>query len=184
MNKSIFVSMLTLSICLLAGMYIIKIFFPEEFIFAIENERIIAIGEYIDDHAWAYYLLGIVTSFITYWLYLCAVCRKPKLRLKEKFLVLITIALSIVASFTNEKFATYMSIYPMIILPFLMKARLREVAIVYPVHGIAQILSLEIRQLPMYMNNVNSLTLYLVGIECYFWLLLFYVIFNYKKREV
>lgn len=184
MKRSIFITMLILSICLLIGMYVAKIFFPEEFVFLIENERIFAIGEYIDNHAWAYYLLGICTSFLTYWLYLCAVCKKRYLTLKECALVLATIGISIGASFIGENFSTYISIYSMIVLPFIMKARLREVAIVYPIHGLAQILSLEIRQLPMYIQYNNSLCFLLLTFECYFWLLLFYIIFNYKKSEV
>lgn len=184
MNRRVFISMLALSICLLFGMYIAKIFFPQEFVFVIENERIVAIGKYIDSHAWAYYLLGICTSFLTYWLYLCAVCKKRYLNLKECALVLVTIGISIGASFIGANFSTYMSIYPMIVLPFIMKARLREVAIVYPIHGLAQILSLEIRQLPMYVQYSNMLSATLLTFECYFWLLLFYIIFNYKKSEV
>ena len=183
MKRSIFITMLILSICLLIGMYVAKIFFPEEFVFLIENERIFAIGEYIDNHAWAYYLLGICTSFLTYWLYLCAVCKKRYLNLKESLIVLVIIGISIGASFIGENFSTYMSIYPMIVLPFIMKARLREVAIVYPIHGLAQIFSLEIRQLPMYVQYSNTLSFTLLTFECYFWLLLFYIIFNYKKRE-
>ena len=184
MNKRVFISMLVLSICLLFGMYIAKIFFPEEFVFVIENERIISIGEYIDNHAWAYYLLGICTSFLTYWLYLCAVCKKLYLNVKEIVIVFITIGISIGASFIGQNFSTYMNIYPMIILPFIMKAKLREVAIVYPVHGLSQILSLEIRNLPMYVQYSNMLSATLLTFECYFWLLLFYIIFNYKKSEV
>lgn len=184
MNKKIFVTMLILSICLLVGMYVAKIFFPQEFVFVIENEYIVAVGEYIDSHAWAYYLLGICTSFLTYWLYLCAVCKKRYLDLKECALVLVTIGISIGASFIGTNFSTYMSIYPMIVLPFVMKARLQEVAIVYPIHGLAQILSLEIRQLPMYVQYSNILSATLLTFEMYFWLLLFYIIFNYKKSEV
>lgn len=184
MNKSVFVSMLSVSIILLVAMYVLKFFFPQEFVFAIENENIVAIGRYIDANLWADYLLGIVTSFLTYWLYLCAVCRKKFLNLKECAIVLLTIGLSIACSFINNSFVTYMSVCPMIILPFIMKARLKEVAIVYPVHGLAQILSLEIRNLPVYMTEVNSFIIYVMTIDCYFWLLLFYIIFNYKKEEV
>lgn len=184
MNKRVFVAMLMLSILLLAVMYIVKIFFPAEFVFAIENQHIIAVGDFIDSHEWAYYLLIIITAFITYWLYLCAVCRKLYLNIKEIIIVFIVIGASIASTFLGEKFATYMSIFPMIILPFIMKARLREVAIVYPVHGLAQILSLEIRQLPMYVQYGNILSATLLTVECYFWLLLFYIIFNYKKQEV
>lgn len=183
MNRKVFVSMLTLSIACLLIMYILKIFFPNEFLFAVENPRIVAVGEYIDNHPWAYYALGIITSFATYWLYLCAVCKKLYLNWKECLLVLFTIGLTIALGFVSEKLVTYINVCGMIILPFIMKANLKEVAIVYSVHGLAQILSLGIRSLPLNMENVCSLTLHMVGSECYLWLVLFYIILNYKKQE-
>ena len=67
-----------------------------------------------------------------------------------------------------------------VILPFIFKANLREVAIVYPIHGLAQILTLKIRNLPMYLTNVNSLISFALVFEMYIWLVLFYIIFNLK----
>ena len=184
MNKSVFISMLTLSICLLAGMYILKIFFPQEFLFVIENKRIIAVGEYIDGHAWAYYMLGIITSFVTYWLYLCAVCKRRALNIKQCGIVLVAIAISIGLSFADEKLSNHFNIVSMLLLPWIFKGGLKEVAIVYSVHGLAQVLSLEIRGLSMYIQYSNTLFFVLLTLECYFWLFLFYIIFNYKKQEV
>lgn len=175
--------MLILSICLLCGMYVAKIFFPEEFVFVIENEKIVAIGNYIDNHAWAYYLLGICTSFLTYWLYLCAVCRKLYLNVIECVMVLIAIGISIGTSFLNNNICAHWNIAAMLLLPMIMKGKLKEVAIVYSVHGLAQVLSLEIRSLPMYIQYSNTLCFTLLTFECYFWILLFYIIFNYKKEE-
>ena len=184
MNKKVFISMLILTISFLVSLYVLKIFFPQEFVMSIQNERLIEIGTYIDSHQWSYYLFGICTSFLTYWLYLCAVCHKKWLGMKEILAILITIALSIGSQFIDPNFATYMSIFPMIILPCIFRANLRDVTIVYSVHGLAQILSLSIRNLPMYIQYFNSLFFMFMTIEMYFWLLLFYIILNYKKKEI
>ena len=76
MNRKVFKVMIALVVIFLTGLYVLKIFMPEQFVLSVENETIIIIGTYIENNAWAYYLFGILTSFITYWLYLCAVCRK------------------------------------------------------------------------------------------------------------
>ena len=72
MNKKVFISMLILSISFLLGLYVFKIFFPQEFMMSIQNERIIAIGTFIDNNKLIYYICCGMTSFLTYWLYCCA----------------------------------------------------------------------------------------------------------------
>jgi hypothetical protein len=72
----------------------------------------------------------------------------------------------------------------MFILPLIFGGKLKETTIVFSVHGLAQILSLGIRNLPMYIQYFNSLFFMLMTLEMYFWLLLFYIIYNYKKKEI
>ena len=184
MNKKVFISMLILTVSFLASLYVAKIFFPQEFVMAVQNERLLEIGNFIDSHKWSFYLFGICTSFLTYWLYLCAVCHKKVLGIKEVVAILVTIGLSIGLQFVDANLVTYVSIFSMIILPCMFNAKLRDVTIVYSVHGLAQILSLNIRSLPMYMIGIDSLSLFLMNLECFIWLILFYVIFNYKKKEI
>lgn len=183
MNKKVFVSMLILVMCSLTALYVAKGFFPEQFMMNVQNEQLISIGNFIDTHKWSFYLFGSITSFITYWLYCCAICKRFYLKWYECVAILIVIAGSIGLTYLDAAFLTHYSICAMLFLPLLFGGKLKETAIVYGVHGLAQILSLKIRNLPMYMVGVNSLTLFLMNIECIFWLLLFYVIFNYKKKE-
>ena len=66
MNKKVLKTMIALVIVFLLACYILKIFFPEQFVMSIENEKLIAIGNYIDNNAWAYYIFGIAdTNFAT-----------------------------------------------------------------------------------------------------------------------
>ena len=184
MNKKVFIAMLILTISFLVSFYVLKIFFPQEFVMSIQNEQVIKIGTFIDTHKWAYYLFGTATSFLTYYLYCCAVCRRLKLKWYECLIILATILISIGLSFINPNILSHFNICSMLILPLIFGGRLKETAIVYSIHGLAQVLSLSIRNLPMYIQYYNMLFATLLTFEMYIWLVLFYAIFNYKKKEI
>lgn len=183
MNKKVLKTMIALVIVFLLACYILKIFFPEQFVMSIENETIITIGNYIDSNAWAYYLFGIATSFLTYWLYLCAVCKRWYLNWWQCLIVLAVIGASIGFSFVDINLYSALSYSSFVFLPMLFKSDLKQVAIVFPIHLLSQSLSLSIRNLPIYMTNINALTIHLLGIESLFWLILFYIYFNYKEKK-
>lgn len=183
MNKKVLKTMIALVVIFLVALYVLKIFFPEQFVMSIENEKLIAIGNYIDNNEWAYYLFGIVTSFLTYWLYLCAVCKKWYLNWWQCLIVLAVIGASIGFNFVDVNLCSALSYSSFIFLPFIFKVELKPVAIVFTTHIFAQFLTTSIRNLPVYMVNVNSLIRCAVGFEIYIWLFLFYIYFNYKKGE-
>lgn len=174
--------MIALVIVFLVSLYVLKIFFPEQFVMSVENEIIVAIGNYIDSNAWAYYLFGIFTSFLTYWLYLCAVCRKWYLNWWECLSVFAVIGASIGLTFVDVNLCSALSYSSFVLLPLIFKAELKPVAIVFTIHIFAQFLTTSIRNLPVYMVDVNSLTLFITNFECLFWLLLFYIYYNCKEK--
>ena len=176
MNRQVFIAMLVLSICLLCGMYILKIFFPKEFVLAIENQRIIAIGNYIDSHKWAYFIFGSVTSFITYWLYCCACSHRKYLKWYHCLEILIAIIIIRIINIFDLNIATALSISSMIFLPALTTGEIKTTAIVYFVHTLNQSLTLTIRNITIFLQYLNSLTTFLLAIDMYFWLILFYII--------
>ena len=185
MNKKVLKTMLALVMIFLCAFYVLKIFFPEQFIMVIENKHLVMIGEYVDANLWLHIILACITSFITYWFYLCAVTRKWRLNWKELVAVLITIAVtqtlySFDATYT---LASGISIVAMLVLPLIGHAKLKDVAVVFSIHYIAQLLSTLIRGLPALLTNVNYATIFLMTMECYFWLLLCYLYFNFKKGD-
>lgn len=183
MNKKVFIAMLILTISFLVSFYVLKIFFPQEFVMAVENEHLIIIGNYIDTHKWSYYLFGIFTSFITYWLYCCAVCRKLFLNLKECVIILIVIGLSIALSFYDVSLSSELSIIAMLLLPLIFKGDMHYMPIVMTVNNLSQLLTLKIRNLPIYLTTINSLNIFILSIDMFFWLILLYIIGNYKIKE-
>lgn len=183
MNRKVFKVMIALVVIFLTGLYVLKIFMPEQFVLSVENEIIITIGTYIDNNDWAFYIFGILTSFITYWLYLCAVCRRWYLKWYEILTVLVVIGGSIGLSLWDTNVYSSYSVITFIVLPLLFKSDLKTVAVVFSIHSLSQTMSLTIRNLPLYMTTSNSLTVCMLGIESYLWLLLFYIYFNYNKKE-
>ena len=183
MNKKVFISMISLVVTFLVGLYIAKIFFPQEFMMSIQNEKIIAIGTFIDSHEWLYYICCGITAFITYYLYCCASKHSFTLKWYELLEILGVVVLCRIVNFYDVTMATALSYASFIFLPALMGADFKTSAIVYTTHLIAQALSLGIRSLPIYLTSVNFITALFLTIEMYFWLLLYFIIFNYNKEN-
>lgn len=183
MNKKVLKTMIALIMIFLCAFYVLKIFFPEQFVMVIENERLIMIGNYIDKHLWLYIMISCITNFITYWLYLCAVTRKWRLNWKELITVLIVITVTQGLYNLDPTLSSGINIIAMICLPLISKADLGDVAIVFSFNYLSQLLSTLIRSLPLLLTNVNFMTIFLMTLEQYFWLLLFYLYFNLKKEN-
>lgn len=183
MNKKVLKTMIALVVIFLIGLYILKIFFPEQFVFVINNQKLITIGNYISSHWWLQEICDIITSFITYWLYLGATLRKWRLGWREIVAVLITIAITHGLYFVDTTLSSGLCIIAMFILPTIFKAKLFDVTVVFSIHYMSQMLSTLIRGLPLLLTDINYITMLLLIIECYFWLLLLYLCFNYKKGD-
>ncbi len=183
MNKKVFVSMLALTFIFLVGLYVAKIFFPNEFIMVIENEKLVEIGYYIDSHEWLYYICCGLVSFVTYYLYCCACCGRAKLKFYEILLIIAVIVLVRGISIFDTNISYAIQVSSFLFLPYLMKGKLRNSAITYTIHCLAQALSLSIRNLPLYLTHINFITSLLMAFECYLWLILLCVIFNYKPKK-
>lgn len=173
--------MIALVVVFLCALYVLKIFFPAQFVMTIENKQLILIGSYIDNHWWLQEICDIVFSFIVYWFYLGATLRKWVLSWKELIAVFVTIAVTHGLYFWNPTLSSGIATIAMLCIPAIFGASMRDVAIVFSVHYLSQLLSTLIRGLPYLLTNVNYITIVLMTFECYFWLLLLYLCFNFKK---
>lgn len=186
MNRKVVITMLYLVIGFLVAWYILKFFIPQAFILTVNNERLIAIGEFIDNHYWLDKLLGIIPAFITYYLYLCAVCELKKLNYVQCLIILGVVVFSILVERLDVNLAVYYGFIAMVVLPTVFHGKLFNVAIVFSAHIVFQWLSLQIRGLSTMILSFNFLSAIIMTLECYFWLLLFYILFNYYplKKEI
>ena len=184
MNKKVLKTMITLVIVFLVALYVLKIFFPEQFVMAIQNEKIVEFGKLVDNNLWLHIILGTITSFATYWLYLCAVNSKWKLGYKYCILlIVISLSIQLLYYFVDTSVSTVLGTTAMVCLPAINPVSSRRVGIVFGVHSISQWLSTKIRGLPFMLVNVNYASVFILMCEGYFWLLLLYLYFNYKKGD-
>lgn len=186
MYRKILKTMIGLVICFLIALYVIKIFFPNQLIMVIENDAILNIGNCIDSSLWLQMVIGTITSFLTFWLYLCAISRKWYLDWLESIIVLLfVVGCQFLYNF-DALIASAINTIAFIVFPCFIKpaATLRTTAIVFSIHSLAQVLSTRIRAFPELLECVNSVMVLVMTIECYFWLLLFYLYFNLKGDNV
>lgn len=182
MNKKVLKVMIALVAVFLIALYVVKIFYPQQFVMTVSNEKLIVIGQYIDSHLWLRYLCAGLTSFITYSLYCCACSRRWFLKWYEYSIIIAVIITARLINFVDTNIATALSISAFLFLPAIMNGNIKISALVYSFHCLAQCLSLSIRNLPIYLTTTNYLTVFLLGIESYLWLILFYFVFNYRKE--
>lgn len=180
MSKKVIRTMIYLVMVFLVGLYVVKIFLPEQFVMAISNPVIVKVGNFITSNWWLDEICAFIASFITYWLYLGAILHRWTLNWKQILVSFVTIAATHLLYELDPTIASSFSIIAMIALPAMFKGNSREIAVCFSIHSIAQALSIRIRNLPFLLTDVNSIIIILMSIECYFWLLLLYLFFNYR----
>ena len=174
--------MVILCISFLFACYYLKIVAPEEFALSISNDRVLMIGDIIDNSLYLTYLTTGITSFVTYYLYCCAACSRIKFRLLELLEIIITVLLVRFLSLYDTALASGVQLASFLFLPAIMKGSLRNSAVTYTVHCVSQGLSLSIRNLPLYFNRINSAVAIIAGSECYVWLILMATLFYRKEK--
>lgn len=186
MNKSVLRTAIVVIICMLAFEYILKFFFPEEFVLVVSSPNLIKIGTYINNHLILNILISSIISFISYYIFTCATSKNKYLNIKVTILIGVLAVLSNITTYINYNFTTPFLVSSMILMSCVAKSDMKTFSIVFIVHTIAQVLSLEIRNLSTYIVSYDIITCTLLGIESYLWMLLFYFLncFNIKEREV
>lgn len=177
---------------ILIAFYIAKIFFPEFIVGVAEIPQIVKIGNYIDNHKWAYYIFDSILSFVGAYLYCGASCRTSRLSLKS-ILVIITsiILLKFVSTFLPYQYtATNYAIFGF--LPFLIclvekcinKNTFISTSVCVFVDIMAQSISMAIRDIVLMTTHLNSITFLILLIDTWILRTLLFLFFNYKEKEI
>lgn len=186
MNKSVLRTAIVIIVMMLFAEYILKLFIPEEFVLIINNPNLIKVGTYINNNLFLYYIVSSFFSYITYYLFTCACGRTKYLNLKLSLSIVPTIIVAHVVAYYVPTMSAQFLVCTMIVFAYLNKSNLKDFMLVFCVHTIAQSLSLEIRNLSFYVVSLDVLTCFMLTLECYLWLILFYVLnsYNIKEKEV
>lgn len=185
MNKKVIKTMIGLVVIFLIAFYVLKIFFPQEFVMVIENPQLVKIGNFVDKHIWLTRICSGIMTFITYNFFICAVTRKWHLNWKELIASIIFIVITRLLYFYDINLASGITIMGMFLIPAYCNNKevgIKPFATTYSIHALSQLLSLKIRNLPIYLTQINSINSIILTGESYLWLVLLYLYFNYKKE--
>lgn len=171
--------------------YIAKIFFPEFIVGVAEIPSIVAFGNFVDSHLWAYYLYHFTISFIGSILLFSACCKKTKFSLKEYLIIALFMAIGIAIQNILPNIYTTYSYVVQVFVPFLILLISKELkaetfistAVCFSVDTMAQSLSSVIRDIFTFTNIVNSATITILLIDVWIWRILLCLFFNYKKQK-
>ena len=183
MNYRIAKTMLILCVVYLIGLYILKFIFPELLLQTITSPTILRLGEMMSRYKILEHALKLLSSFLTYYLFVCASSGRFKRTWLEMFYIVLGVAIcKVVVEFLPDLY-THTSISVMFILALLCKGNLKKTAIAFVLHGYCSQFLFLIRGFETVVIYVNSISGFLINIEGLFWLALLGIIFYIKENK-
>lgn len=191
MNKKVIKIVLALIVTFLSAIYILKIFYPSQFVMAIHNKAFITAGEFIDSSKVATIIFGTIIGCVFDYFYFSAVCRKFKLNW-ILFLIIgvYNVGYSLFVYLAPETLVMEqsnllmsLSIIYMILTPMFFTKELLPLSLTYSINAFAQCITLSIRNIGMLMLNTSSVVVLFMSLECYLWMIFLSLLFNLKERR-
>ena len=171
--------------------YVAKIFFPEWIVGIAEIPSIVAFGNFVDSHKWAYCVFHAFVGLFGGYFYYCACARTYKLNWKQIIIFVSFVATSVTLKEICVSLYVPFTYVMLIALPFsilLVDSRtnyktFRSTAICFTVDIMAQAISLQIRNIVLLASSVNSATMTILMIDAIIWRVLLYLFFNQNNKE-
>lgn len=185
MNKKVFITTFILFGIMLVGCILAKTVFGANLAIVVENSRLIEIGVYLDNHIWIKRGVAFIFTFITYNLYICAICGKWFLSWKEMLIFYPLIVAMQFAKIYIPTVGMYLDLIAMMVIPFFAKSKFelgnkyKMFVIVYAIHSLSQLLCLYARTLPVQLLSVNSAVSIVFMIDQYIVQIMYYLFGNY-----
>lgn len=167
----------------LISLSVLKLFFPEAFALSISNPRILLIGAWFDAHIWAVQGFLFLTSYLTYFIYLCSCKQVWNLTTKEHIVLFSTVSFLCVVRFLSPDIGLTADTVAMILLPCIFKAGYTQFVTVFVLHYVGQILLLIIRSKSILLIGSDFASSVLISADAYLWLVIYYLYSNLYKEE-
>ena len=183
MNKKVLNVMIWLTWGILAFFLVVKLFFGEWVAIVVTNDKLVKIGVFIDNHFWAYQAVAFLFTLLTYWIYLCACSKQWYLHWKQIAWILpILVVLQLVKIYypTQGMVLDYCAMFA---LPYFLHSEYKSTLFVFIAHCLSQMVSLYVRNIPVTPIMYNSMSMIILMIDQYIWLLLYYFYQNKYKKE-
>ena len=163
-------------------LYLAKLIIPQWVIGVAHLPSIVAIGEYIDTHDWAWYLTSAVVSFVSYYLMCCACAGKTKLPLADVITILVVLCMLFVIRECSSQWYPVFNLFSTLLLPVVTKGSFKKSIVYFAILNTLQVVTLAIREINTMITSPNFATLFVLMIDVYIFQLLFYFYQNYKKE--
>ena len=183
MNKRVLQAFIMLMWLFLIGFSILKIFFAEWFLTAVSNEKIISIGNYIDNSLILRIIVDSLIGIVTMHFYLCS-CKQVWVLQPVHYLIMLAYALSVVfLELLIPQFTPIIDLLAVVVAPILLSCNFKQTALICFLHYAGQAALLFLRSEPLYLAGTNYAVVFILVLDVYVWLLLYYLYSNLYKEE-
>ena len=175
-KRSIILCWVALALC-----FLVKICGGNFFAIAVENERFIAVCEYIDSHFWLSVLVRFINySFMSY-LYYCAVLKQLTLT-KAQTLILIPLFVVLFAiKIINVLIGNILETLAVVIIPIIWHTKWYKAMLYYLLYNVFGIISTFVKSIGNYYLPEYSLIGLIFSIDINLMIILF-MLHRYKRR--
>jgi hypothetical protein len=183
MNKRIAKTLLILCIAYMIGYYVLKFVFPEKLLLVVTDENILRLGNFIDSNILYKYALNIVSSFLTFVLFIFASTGRCRLRWQEFCYTLVGTAICFLCGLYLPSLYTHTSISVMFLLALLCKGKMLYTVSSFVIHGYLSQFLFSIRGFETILQYYTTVTGIVFTIEGYMWLLILSLFYNLKEKN-
>ena len=183
MNYRIAKTMLGLCILYLVGFYILKFAFPEILIQTITHPTLLRLGEFIKLWIGFEYIIQLLTSFLTFYLFACASSGKFKYSKRQLVILSIIVVACNLVFYLLPEIYTHTTISAMFILACAVNGKLQYTTISFVIHGYLSQFLLAIRGFETIVTRLTAVSGILLTSEVFVWLSLLSLIFYMKENK-
>lgn len=186
MNKKVLKTMIILCWVFLAAYAILKLVpqLASKFVIVVNNEKLVAVGKFIDSRVWLQQIVYGLTTLLTYHFYLCACIKKWHLTIKQYIVLVAIIIVTNTIKYYLQDLSFIINVLIMVILPFVLKGDYRTFVIIFTTHTLGQLAISFIRSQELYLVDTNIVAQSIMMLDAYVWLLLYYLYANLYKEKI
>ena len=184
MNRKVFITLLSLVCAYLVAYYILKFAFPEQFLLCITGTNLLKFGSFIESHKVLYYIISVFLSSFVFYMFACGCGSKLYLNWWQTLTVVCCGICNILVGTFVPTIIVHTSVVLMLLSSLIVNGKIFNTVLIFSVHGYCQLFLLNIRGFEKILPVMNFGTNLALSFEAYVWLILFYVVFNFKKKEI
>lgn len=183
MNKKIAKTLLILCSIYIVAFYVIKLIFPNILLQEITDPNILKLGEFIQNHIVITYIYYILSTYLTFYLFVSASKGNFKLKWQELLYILGGTAICILVSKLKPDLYVHTSTSVMFLLAWICKGKLSYSTISFVVHGFLSQFLTSIRGFETIITQINIASGIVLSFECWVWLLMLGLLFYLREKK-